>query len=147
MAMAQSTAAQVTCLCGIRKDAPVGGFTLRAGGWPFAKLMLDGTDLCLGPAPIPIVALIVASSAVGVVVGIWYLGLVALFVAGIAFVGTPRVRWPIATLRVQQTRVNGIARALKFESPNSADPLWVWQLPLDAVVAGLTTRGARVLED
>jgi hypothetical protein len=145
--MAQTTAAQLTCLCGIRKDAPVGGFTLSAGGWPFARLMLDGTDLFLGPAPIPIVAFIVASSAVGVAVGIWYLGLVALFVAGIAFFATPRVRWPIATLGVHQTRVNGITRALKFESPNSAHPLWVWQMPLDKVVAGLTTRGARVLHD
>ena len=143
--MGQTARVQMTCLCGIRKDAPVGGFTLRAGGWPFAKLSLDETDLRLGPAPIPIAAFVLACSAVGVAAGIWYLGLVALFVAAIALVGTPSVSWPIATLRVQATRANGLARALKFQSPNSADPLWVWQLPVDRVVASLRTRGVEVL--
>jgi hypothetical protein len=145
--MAQVAGAQLSCLCGIRKEAPVGGFTLKAGGWPFAKLVLDGTDLRLGPAPIPILALIGACSIIGVPLGIWYLGLVALFVAGIALVGTPRARWPIATLRVHQTRVSGTSRALKFESPASSDALWVWQLPMQRVIANLTAQGVSVLND
>lgn len=90
--MGQTARGRLTCLCGIRKDAPVGGFTLRAGGWPFAKLSLDETDLRLGPAPIPIAAFLVACSAAGLAVGIWYLGLIALFVGGVSVLGTPRVR-------------------------------------------------------
>ena len=124
MSTTASPRAQFTVLCGIRKEAPLGNFTLRAGDWPFARLTIDQTNLRVGPSIGPLVAFLAAIAALGLVTRAWYLGLIAAGAAAFAVANTPRVRWPLAGLRARREGFAG--RSLRLESPESADPLWVW---------------------
>jgi hypothetical protein len=130
--------------CAIRLSW-AGPYTYGVGGWPLAEVSIDDACVRVGPAIIPLVALMAAGLLLGLALDSWFALLTPAALLSLGII--PRRTFPLSAIRVRETRIRLGSRAVELSTDPGTDKVWVWCLPVDKLLAEIAQHEVTIAFD